>query len=198
MDADILNDNGMEEEYIRKSFIVPNVAIKVACFKAGMTEEDYYNILGECRMYGDNKEKNKEYQRELCRKIFRPTPEEEEEDINRWKEDGAKVMSFEDCVTLVLEGLPVKTKKDDAIEKEMTLGERFENFLSFVVRYDFSKKKKKTYKPTEVAKIYRENGMTEEMLYKCCIGLGCTEEESKMLVQKCFHPTEEDLELEKL
>lgn len=188
----------MEEEYIRKSFIVPNVAIKVACFKAGMTEEDYYNILGECRMYGDNKEKNKEYQRELCRKIFRPTPEEEEEDINRWKEDGAKVMSFEDCVTLVLEGLPVKTKKDDAIEKEMTLGERFENFLSFVVRYDFSKKKKKTYKPTEVAKIYRENGMTEEMLYKRCIGLGCTEEESKMLVQKCFHPTEEDLELEKL
>lgn len=75
MDADILNNNGMEEEYIRKSFIVPNAAIKVACFKAGMTEE---------------------------------------------------------------------------------------------------------------------------MLYKRCIGLGCTEEESKMLVQKCFHPTEEDLELEKL
>lgn len=197
MDEDILNDNGMEEEYIRKSFIVPNAAINVACFKAGMTEEDYYNTLGG-RMYGDNKEKNEEYKRELCRKIFRPTPEEEEEDINRWKEDGAKVMSFEDCVTLVLEGLPVKTKKDDAIEKEMTLGERFENFLSFVVRYDFSKKKKKTYKPTEVAKIYRENGMTEEMLYKRCIGLGCTEEESKMLVQKCFHPTEEDLELEKL
>lgn len=195
MDADILNNNGMEEEYIRKSFIVPNVAINIACFKAGMTEEDYYNTLGG-RMYGDNKEKNEEYKRELCRKIFRPTPEEEEEDINRWKEDGAKVMSFEDCVTLVLEGLPVKTKKDDAIEKEMTLGERFENFLSFVVRYDFSKKK--TYKPTEVAKIYRENGMTEEMLYKRCIGLGCTEEESKMLVQKCFHPTEEDLELEKL
>lgn len=196
MDEDILNDNGMEEEYIRKSFIVPNAAIKVACFKAGMTEEDYYNTLGG-RMYGDNKEKNEEYKRELCRKIFRPTPEEEEEDINRWKEDGAKVMSFEDCVTLVLEGLPVKTKKDDAIEKEMTLGERFENFLSFVVRYDFSKKKKKTYKPTEVAKIYRENGMTEEMLYKRCIGLGCTEEESKMLVQKCFHPTEEDLKLER-
>lgn len=116
MDVDILNDNGMEEEYIRKSFIVPNVAIKVACFKAGMTEEDYYNTLGECRMYGDNKEKNEEYQRELCRKIFRPTPEEEEEDINRWKEDGAKVMSFEDCVTLVLEGLPIKTKKDDILE----------------------------------------------------------------------------------
>lgn len=189
----------MEEEYIRKSFIVPNVAIKVACFKAGMTEEDYYNILGECRMYGDNKEKNKEYQRELCRKIFRPTPEEEEEDINRWKEDGAKVMSFEDCVTLVLEGLPVKTKKDDAIEKEMTIGEEFENFMSFAMRYNFKKKKKvKLYKPTEIAKIYRENGMTEEMLYKRCIGLGCTEEEAKMLVQKCFHPTEEDLELEKL
>lgn len=34
-----------------------------------------------------------------------------EEDINRWKEDGAKVMSFEDCVTLVLEGLPVKNKE---------------------------------------------------------------------------------------
>lgn len=102
MDVDILNNNGMEE-YIRK----------VACFKAGMTEEDYYNTLGECRMYGDNKEKNKEYQRELCRKIFRPTPEE---DINRWKEDGAKVMSFEDCVTLVLEGLPIKTKKDDILE----------------------------------------------------------------------------------
>ncbi len=84
------------------------------------------------------------------------------------------------------------------MEKEMTIGERFENFLSFAMRYDFSKKKKKTYKPTEVAKIYRENGMTEEMLYKRCIGLGCTEEESKMLVQKCFHPTEEDLELEKL
>lgn len=93
------------EEYIRKSFVVPNAAIKVACFKAGMTEEDYYNTLGECRMYGDNKEKNKEYQRELCRKIFRPTPE-----------DGAKVMSFEDCVTLVLEGLPIKTKKDDILE----------------------------------------------------------------------------------
>ena len=110
-----LNNNGMEE-YIRKIFIAPNAAIKVACFKAGMTEEDYYNTLGECRMYGDNKEKNEEYQRELCRKIFRPTPEEEEEDINRWKEDGAKVMSFEDCVTLVLEGLPVKTKKDDILE----------------------------------------------------------------------------------
>ena len=115
MDVDILNNNGMEE-YIRKSFITPTVAIKVACFKAGMTEEDYYNTLGECRMYGDNKEKNEEYQRELCRKIFRPTPEEEEEDINRWKEDGAKVMSFEDCVTLVLEGLPIKTKKDDILE----------------------------------------------------------------------------------
>jgi len=115
----------MEEEYIRKSFIVPNVAINIACFKAGMTEEDYYNTLGG-RMYGDNKEKNEEYKRELCRKIFRPTPEEEEEDINRWKEGGAKVMSFEDCVTLVLEGLPVKTKKDDAIEKEMTIGEEFE------------------------------------------------------------------------
>ena len=98
MDVDILNDNGMEEEYIRKSFIVPNVAIKVACFKAGMTEEDYYNTLGECRMYGDNKEKNEEYQRELCRKI--------------------------------LEGLPIKI---DIMEKEMTLGERFENFLSFAV-----------------------------------------------------------------
>lgn len=110
MDVDILNNNGMEE-YIRKSFITPNVAIKAACFKAGMTEEDYYNTLGECRMYGDDKEKNEEYQRELCRKIFRPTPEEEEEDINRWKEDGAKVMSFEDCVTLVLEGLPVKNKE---------------------------------------------------------------------------------------
>lgn len=115
MVEDILNDNGMEEEYIRKSFIVPNAAIKVACFKAGMTEEDYYNTLGG-RMYGDNKEKNEEYKRELCRKIFRPTPEEEDEDINRWKEDGAKVMSFEDCVTLVLEGLPVKTKKDDILE----------------------------------------------------------------------------------
>ena len=90
MDVDILN-NGMEEEYIRKIFIAPNVAIKVACFKAGLTEEDYYNTLGECRMYGDNKE--------------------EDEDINRWKEDGAKVMSFEDCVTLVLEGLPVKNKE---------------------------------------------------------------------------------------
>lgn len=32
----------MEEEYIRKSFIVPNAAIKVACFKAGMTEEMLY------------------------------------------------------------------------------------------------------------------------------------------------------------
>lgn len=74
MDEDILNNNGMEEEYIRKSFVVPNAAIKVACFKAGMTEE-------------------------------------EEEDINRWKEDGAKVMSFEDCVTLVLEGLPIKNKE---------------------------------------------------------------------------------------
>lgn len=40
-------------------------------------------------------------------------------------------------------------------------------------------------------------GMTEEMLYKRCIGLGCTEEEAKMLVQKCFHPTEEDLKLER-
>lgn len=110
MDVDILN-NGMEEEYIRKIFIAPNVAIKVACFKAGLTEEDYYNTLGECRMYGDNKEKNEEYKRELCRKIFRPTPEEEDEDINRWKEDGAKVMSFEDCVTLVLEGLLVKNKE---------------------------------------------------------------------------------------
>lgn len=48
----------MEEEYIRKSFIVPNAAINVACFKAGMTEEDYYNTLGG-RMYGDNKEKTK-------------------------------------------------------------------------------------------------------------------------------------------
>ena len=47
MDVDILNNNGMEE-YIRKSFVVPNAAIKVACFKAGMTEEDYYNTLGEC------------------------------------------------------------------------------------------------------------------------------------------------------
>lgn len=47
------------EEYIRKSFVVPNAAIKVACFKAGMTEEDYYNTLGECRMYGDNKENTK-------------------------------------------------------------------------------------------------------------------------------------------
>lgn len=83
------------------------------------------------------------------------------------------------------------------MEKEITLGERFENFLSFAMRYDFSKEKKKTYKPTEVAKIYRENGMTEEMLYKRCIGLGCTEEEAKMLVQKCFHPTEKDLELER-
>jgi hypothetical protein len=115
MDVDILNNNDMEE-YIRKSFVVPNAAIKVACFKAGMTEEDYYNTLGECSMYGDNREKNEEYQRELCRKIFRPTPEEEDEDINRWKEDGAKVMSFEDCVTLVLEGLPAKTKKDDILE----------------------------------------------------------------------------------
>ena len=54
MEEDILNNNGMEE-YIRKIFIAPNAAIKVACFKAGMTEEDYYNTLGECRMYGDNK-----------------------------------------------------------------------------------------------------------------------------------------------
>lgn len=30
------------EEYIRKSFVVPNAAIKVACFKAGMTEEMLY------------------------------------------------------------------------------------------------------------------------------------------------------------
>lgn len=38
MDVDILNNNIMEE-YIRKSFVVPNAAIKVACFKAGMTED---------------------------------------------------------------------------------------------------------------------------------------------------------------
>ncbi len=86
------------EEYIRKSFITPNVAIKVACFKAGMTEEDYYNTLGECRMgMVDDKEKNEELIKgELCRKDIQTDTGREEEDINRWKEDGAKVMSFED------------------------------------------------------------------------------------------------------
>ena len=86
-------------------------------------------------------------------------------------------------------------KKEDMSKKEMTIGEEFENFMSFAMRYNY--KKVKLYKPSEIAEIYRQNGMTEEMLYKRCIGLGCTEEESKMLVQKCFHPTEKDLELEK-
>lgn len=101
----------MEEECISKISIAPYAAVKAACFKARMTEEDYHNTLGECRVYGDNKEKNEGYERELCRKISRPAPEEEEEGIDRWKEDGAKVMGSGDCVTLVLEGLPVKIKE---------------------------------------------------------------------------------------
>lgn len=48
-------------------------------------------------------------------------------------------MSFEDCVTLVLEGLPIKI---DIMEKEMTIGEEFENFMSFAMRYNFKKKRK--------------------------------------------------------
>jgi hypothetical protein len=39
MDVDILNNNGMEEEYISKIFIAPYAAVKVACFKARMTED---------------------------------------------------------------------------------------------------------------------------------------------------------------
>lgn len=82
-------------------------------------------------------------------------------------------------------------------KKETTTGEEFENFLNFAMSYNFKKKKeKKWYKPSEVRKIYQQNGMTDEMMYQRLIALGADEKEARRIVQKILHPTEEELVLE--
>lgn len=87
-------------------------------------------------------------------------------------------------------------------KKNITTGEEFEDFLSFTMNYSIKKKtkkkEKKWYRPSEIGKIYKENGMTEVMLYKRFIALGSTPKDANAMVQRCFHPTIEDLEKEKL
>jgi len=64
-------------------------------------------------------------------------------------------------------------------KKEMTIGEEFENFMSFAMRYNYKKKdirKKKKEKnlltPSEVRDIFRQNSWSDEMLYKRLVGIG--------------------------
>ncbi len=84
-------------------------------------------------------------------------------------------------------------------KKDKTTGEEFENFMSFAMQYNFKKKSKKKnyYRPSEIREIYRQNNMTDEMMYKCLIALGVNEKEAQMMIQKILHPTSQDLELEK-
>ena len=88
-------------------------------------------------------------------------------------------------------------------KKEMTIGEEFENFMSFAMRYNYKKKdirKKKKEKnlltPSEVRDIFRQNSWSVEMLYKRLVGIGETPDNAQILVQRILHPTEKDLELE--
>lgn len=90
-----------KQEYKINSFVTPNFIIKKACEIVGITEEDYYNTLAPS-LY-DTEEENEKYKKELVRKIFNPTLQEMEEDWKRWEEDGAKVMSVESCVNLLLD-----------------------------------------------------------------------------------------------
>jgi hypothetical protein len=87
-------------------------------------------------------------------------------------------------------------------KKDITTGEEFEDFLSFAMNYNIKQKSKKKeknyYRPSEIGDIYRQNGMPEEMLYKRLLNLGSTPNEAKEIVRRCFHPTVEDLEKEKL
>lgn len=90
-------------------------------------------------------------------------------------------------------------------KNDMTIGEEFEDFLSFTMNYNpkkklglIKKKKEKTYyRPSEVRDIYRQNNMTDKMMYERLVALGVCDEEAKMVVQKILHPTIQDLELEK-
>lgn len=88
-------------------------------------------------------------------------------------------------------------------KKETTIGEEFEEFLSFAMRYRprLEKKRNKSkekscFTPSEVRDIFKQNNMTDEMLYKRLIGLGENSENAKVLVQRILHPSEKDLELE--
>lgn len=88
-------------------------------------------------------------------------------------------------------------------KKENTIGEEFEDFLSFAMMYRPQKKKVKSktkekscFTPSEVRDIFKQNNMTDEMLYKRLIGLGESSENAKVLIQRILHPSEKDLELE--
>ena len=88
-------------------------------------------------------------------------------------------------------------------KKETTTGEEFENFLNFAMSYKPQLKKKRSkirekscFTPSEVRDIFKQNNMTDEMLYKRLIGLGENSENAKVLVQRILHPSEKDLELE--
>lgn len=88
-------------------------------------------------------------------------------------------------------------------KKEMTIGEEFENFMSFAMRYNYKKKdirkmkkEKNLLTPSEVRDIFRQNSWSDEMLYKRLVGIGEKPDNAQILVQRILHPTEKDLELE--
>lgn len=89
-------------------------------------------------------------------------------------------------------------------KEEMTIGEEFEEFLKFAMKYKPQKrrvkskvKEKTCFTPSEVRDIFKQNNLTDESLYKRLIGMGESSENAKVLVQRILHPTGKDLELEK-